>query len=151
MAMSTKAGIEGIVRIRNKQGEILNESKNLIMTRGRQLFLNRFSKSGANSYVDEVGVGNGDTAATLTDTGLAGSSSAWGTIAAADKVTASDGSVLTMTHTFTGNQANFIWKEAALRDNNDSLLARVVFGRPTTKSSGDSLIVEWIYRFTEVV
>ena len=106
-----------------------------------------------NYVVNQIGVGDGTDPPTVNDTDLSGSNTTWAHIGS-NNVTYAAG-VITVTHTFSANEANHDWAEFGLRTNNPAsisglgdpggrrLLMRDLFPNITTKTSNASRTVSW--------
>jgi len=138
---------EGDVK-RDKNGKVLNKVvykspvyKNMIVTTGKNLTLDRLFGLSSAVAITSVGVGTGSGAAALTDTQL----TAGAVVQTADLGTSRTGQVVTITSTFGTGVANFSWNEAGLFNGNVNgtsvMFNRVVIG-PFTKSGSVSIVYQ---------
>lgn len=135
---------------RDKNGNITNKLvhkspvyKNIIVTAGKNLTLDRLFNLGAAVAITSVGVGDSSTAASLGQTGLIGTTNVL--IQTADAGTARAAQVVTITSTFGTAVANFTWNEAGLfngnTNNTSTMFNRVVIG-PFAKTSAVSIVYQ---------
>lgn len=115
--------------------------KNLIVTAGKNLLLDRLFNLAAAVAITSVGVGDSATAAVVGQTGLIGTTNVL--LQTADAGTARASQTVTIKSTFGTGVANFTWNEAGLfngnTNNTSTMFNRVVIG-PFTKSSAVSII-----------
>jgi len=138
---------EGEIK-RDGKGKITNKVaykspiyKNMIVTNGKNLTLDRlFNLSGAVG-ITSVGVGDSATAVTLAQTGLIGTTNVL--LQTADAGTARLNQVVTIQSTFGTGVANFTWNEAGLfngNTNNTSVMFNRVIIGPFAKTSAVSIV-----------
>lgn len=157
--MNTKEKLDGLIGLhqftayegeikRDKKGKITNKVaykspvvKNMIVTSGKNLTLDRLFNLGAAVAITSVGVGDNATAASLAQTGLLGTTNVL--IQTADAGTARAGQVVTIQSTFGTGVANFTWNEAGLftgNVNNTSIMFNRVIVGPFAKTSAVSIV-----------
>ncbi|MDB5165728.1 MAG: hypothetical protein JWM00_618 [Candidatus Saccharibacteria bacterium] len=137
---------------RDASGKIVNKKvykspvyKNMIVTNGKNLTLDRLFGLASAVAITSVGVGTDSTAAAIGQTQLNPSVSGTVLIQTADAGTARSGQVVTITSTFGTGVANFSWNEAGLFNGNtngtSTMFNRVVIG-PFAKSSAVSIVYQ---------
>ncbi len=135
---------------RDDKGKIINEVvyksptyKNMIVTTGKNLTLDRLFGFGAAVNITSVGVGVNNTAATLADTKLDAATTGNVLIQTADAGASRTGQVVTIQSTFGTGVANFTWNEAGLFNGNTNgtsvMFNRVIIG-PFAKTSAVSIV-----------
>lgn len=142
---------EGEIK-RDKNGTILNKVvhespvyKNMIVTTGKNLTLDRLFGLASAVAITSVGVGTDSTAAAVGQTQLNPTVSGTVLIQTADAGTSRTGQVVTITSTFGTGVANFSWNEAGLFNGNTNgtsvMFNRVVIG-PFSKTSAVSIVYQ---------
>jgi len=136
--------------IKDDAGNIVNKVvyispvyKNIIVTVGKNLTLDRLFGLAAAVNITSVGVGDSATAAAIAQTGLLAATNVL--LKTADAGTSRTNQVVTITATFATTEANFVWNEAGLFNgnvNNTSVMFnRVVIG-PFTKTTAVSIVYQ---------
>lgn len=116
--------------------------KNLIVNSGKDSILKYLGNLTGGTYLQQIGVGDSTTTASLGQTDLqASTNKTW-------KDLSSDGRVyvnptLYVSTDFGYSEANYTWNEIGLRDNNNVLIARQVDSSPLVKTTSKRAIVEW--------
>jgi len=128
-------------KITNKVVHKSKVYRNMIVTNGKNLTLDRlFNLSGAVG-ITSVGVGDSATAATLAQTGLIGTTNVL--LQTADAGTSRTNQVVTIQSTFGTGVANFTWNEAGLfngNTNNTSVMFNRVIIGPFAKTTAVSIV-----------
>lgn len=126
---------------KDADGNILNklvktiEGKNLIVTVGKEMIMDRlFGLSGVGA-MSRIGVGTSGTAAAIGDTSLTG-----GVFKAYDSTPTRSSLTVTSVTTFGTSDANINWQELGM-DNGTTLLNRIAPIGPFNKTSAVSIVV----------
>lgn len=140
---------EGDIKV-DSNGKIVNKRvykspvyKNMIVTNGKNLTLDRLFGLASAVAITSVGVGTDSTAAAIGQTQLNPSVPGSVLIQTADAGTARAGQVVTIVSTFGTGVANFSWNEAGLFNGNtngtSTMFNRVIIG-PFNKTSAVSIV-----------
>jgi hypothetical protein len=138
MKISTEIPVRGDVQI-FKDGKLLLEKKNLIVTVGKTFLADAFLGAAGNAF-NYVGVGTGTASPAITDTAL----SAEIARVAFTSVTQVD-NVITTSTAFTAGVATGTWAEAGIFNDSSAgtLFSRVTFSS-ISKGALDSVVVNWV-------
>lgn len=119
--------------------------KNIIVTNGKNLALDRLFGLGGATQITSVGVGTDSTAAAVGQTQLNPTVAGTVLIQTADAGTARSAQTVTITSTFGTGVANFTWNEAGLFTGNTNgtsvLFNRVIIG-PFAKTTAVSIVYQ---------
>lgn len=138
-----KAKLEGRLPAFQRQAEILNRKvdefggKNLVVTVGKQMLLDRLYGLSAVGAMTRIGIGTSNTAAAVGDTSLTGA--VW---VAFDSTATRSSLTVTSISTFGTATANVTWAEMG-SDNSTTMLSRIAPIGPYTKTSAVSIIVTY--------
>lgn len=127
--------------VRDAGGNITNnhvetiEGKNLIVTVGKQMIMDRLFGLGGVGAMSRIGVGTSGTAAAAGNTSLTGA-----VFKAYDSTPTRSGTVVTCITTFGTGDANINWQELGM-DNGTTLLNRIAPIGPFNKTSAVSIVV----------
>lgn len=129
--------------IRDRRGRIVNKllevfgGKNLVVTVGKGMILDRLYGLGAVGAMTRLGVGTSNTAAAVTDTTLTG-----GVFQVFDALPTRAALVVTSVTTFGTGTANITWAEMG-SDNGTTLLSRIAPIGPFTKTAAVSIALTY--------
>lgn len=134
---SVHAVIRDAVTKKIKHEEFKN---NMVVTVGKQWFAKRLAEESANE-MDHIAIGSGSTAASLSDTQLAGTELA--RVEVDSRVRS--GAAVTFIATFGAGVGTGTVQEAGIFDGaaGTAMLARYVFGGPSTKGASDEIEITW--------
>lgn len=143
-AVVTLDFFKGDIR-KDTKGNILNEHvdskvyKNLLLTVGKGLMMDRLFGLGAAGAMTRIGVGTNSSAASASNTTLTGS-----VYKAYDGTPTRAGTVVTCTTTFGTGDANISWNEMGM-DNGTTLLNRLAPIGPFNKTSAVSIVATIVF------
>lgn len=101
-------------------------------------------------YFQDIGVGDGSTPVSGSESDLVGPNRFWKAVASVDVVYVRPNLLLTITLGY--NDALFTLKEYGVRDNNDVMVSRYVDPTPllNPKTTSDLVMVQWQYTIPQV-
>jgi len=146
-AAEEKYGLVGKYRIWIKTGAVRylyhDWSKNLKMDLGIDAMGKRLGNLSGGGYVTQIGVGDSTTPANSSQTDLqASTNKLWKTLNASTDVAYVRPTLFAQV-SFGYTEANWVWNELGIRDNNNVMWARQVDSSPLSKTSSIAATVEW--------